>query len=317
MGSKRRRSWETSRLYEYVRARELEGTIALGKQQGVYLITAQRIRTGWGYISEARWPYVTKVWPPTPPHGHKEFDNIASYYRSMGYFSIRNIDDARYLLSNGQTFQLTIPITADWHTSKDGNIPMPKTMSSSNSIGNHAICIVDYDNRNSRFIFRNSWGTRWGKEGHGYLPYSYMIKYMFEGWASLRFLDRRPRLNKSQYAIDKISTLNDIGNIVTNIAIYGHNGEKIGWCLYTIRSGYLDVEDFFIKPTYNPVNHSINLAKSLINEQKITGLPLRFWLSHCDASPKSYNHIVAVNVAAGLGLRRCPSPERWASSVWV
>jgi transposase len=46
-----------------------------------------------------------------------------------------------------------------------------------------------------------------------------------------------------------------------------------------------------------------------------TGLPIRFWISHCDASPGSYNYDLVHKVVVGLELTIRPARERWASSV--
>ena len=54
---------------------------------------------------------------------------------------------------------------------KGGVIPMP-TPTDTNE-GGHAIVCVGYDNSKRLFIIRNSWGTSWGDQGYGYLPYDF------------------------------------------------------------------------------------------------------------------------------------------------
>jgi len=49
-------------------------------------------------------------------------------------------------------------------------------------IGGHAICIVGYNEKG--FIIRNSWGTRWGDEGHIIYPYSDWGSHM-EIWTTI------------------------------------------------------------------------------------------------------------------------------------
>ena len=41
-------------------------------------------------------------------------------------------------------------------------------------LGGHAVLAVGYDNDQQRFRFRNSWGTGWGQEGYGTIPYAYL-----------------------------------------------------------------------------------------------------------------------------------------------
>jgi hypothetical protein len=50
-------------------------------------------------------------------------------------------------------------------------------------IGGHAILLVGYDDSKQLFKFKNSWGSKWGDNGYGYLPYEYYLKGdMFDLW---------------------------------------------------------------------------------------------------------------------------------------
>ena len=51
-------------------------------------------------------------------------------------------------------------------------------------IGGHAILLVGYDDKNKLFKFKNSWGSSWGDNGYGYIPYDYYLKGdMFDLWS--------------------------------------------------------------------------------------------------------------------------------------
>ena len=67
---------------------------------------------------------------------------------------------------------------------KTGIIPIPK--SNEIKIGEHAMCIVGYDDNfnGGSFIIRNSWGVQWGKQGYGYIQYE-MIDYFIDIWTIL------------------------------------------------------------------------------------------------------------------------------------
>jgi len=40
--------------------------------------------------------------------------------------------------------------------------------------GGHAVLAVGYDERERRFLVRNSWGRKWGMSGYFTLPYDYL-----------------------------------------------------------------------------------------------------------------------------------------------
>jgi len=75
-----------------------------------------------------------------------------------------------------------------WHRSwftpaADGTLPPP----SGPIDGGHAIWFVGYDDARGAFHFVNSWGTRWGARGYGWLPYDYFTlsgdNYDSEAWS--------------------------------------------------------------------------------------------------------------------------------------
>lgn len=43
--------------------------------------------------------------------------------------------------------------------------------------GGHSVTIVAYDDATRRFKFKNSWSTRFGVGGYGFLPYDYVAGY--------------------------------------------------------------------------------------------------------------------------------------------
>lgn len=71
-------------------------------------------------------------------------------------------------------------------TGKDGVWNMP---AGDSLIGNHAICIVGYDDNKAGGAFEiiNSWGSTWGNDGFGWISYDQMIRF---GSYALELMDR-------------------------------------------------------------------------------------------------------------------------------
>jgi C1A family cysteine protease len=59
------------------------------------------------------------------------------------------------------------------HVGDTGVIPMPGPTEQKD--GGHAMLIVGYNNADRTFLVRNSWGTEWGQQGYGTMPYDYIL----------------------------------------------------------------------------------------------------------------------------------------------
>ena len=83
------------------------------------------------------------------------------------------------------------------HVGSTGKIPYP--CPGEKSLGGHAIVVVGYDDKmkienascgkktTGALLIRNSWGTGWGDEGYGWLPYEYVLKGLaIDFWVLLK-----------------------------------------------------------------------------------------------------------------------------------
>lgn len=176
---KRTRNWQISRIYGFVRSRQLEGTLALSPKVGVFMITANRIHAGWGMVSERRWQYPKKgsEWPPPEPSG---LDIVAKYNRICAYFRVRNLDDLRRAVADFSLVLMVVPIHAGWYDAPKGLIALPTAEQAFHE--NHCVLVVGYDNGKQLIHFMNCWGGGWGDKGFGYLPYEYFNKFFQDAW---------------------------------------------------------------------------------------------------------------------------------------
>ena len=81
----------SSRRYNFIRARQLEGTFELDAKIGVFPINSFRIGKGWGNPPEEAWPYNGSAndWPPTEEP--KDIDEIAKENQN------RSLPESAYL----------------------------------------------------------------------------------------------------------------------------------------------------------------------------------------------------------------------------
>lgn len=49
-------------------------------------------------------------------------------------------------------------------------------------LGGHAVLAVGYNQKDKRFLVRNSWGTGWGKNGYFTMPYEYLKTLAADFW---------------------------------------------------------------------------------------------------------------------------------------
>jgi C1A family cysteine protease len=55
-------------------------------------------------------------------------------------------------------------------------------VSTEESVGGHAMCLVGYDLRTKMFLAKNSFGTDWGDNGYCWIPFKYFETYSYDKW---------------------------------------------------------------------------------------------------------------------------------------
>lgn len=161
---------DVSRMFLYYNQRLWANRVQ--QDQGGSLRDGIRVLHRLGVPAERDWPFSLDLLAVAPPARVYE---AARRHRVVGYHRVPlDLDSIRGCLAGG------IPIAFGTHIWRsftavgiEGLIPLPRVGDSPE--GRHALLLVGYSDREQLVIVRNSWGTDWGNQGYGYLPYKYLL----------------------------------------------------------------------------------------------------------------------------------------------
>ena len=145
---------------------------------GAYIRGTMRALRIFGTCPEEFWPYNEPGYDDEPPAFCYAF---AQAYQALKYYRIWDahpqtlLSQLKSSLAKGLPFAFGFTVYSSiWNpwVRTTGDIPFPQP--GERVDGGHAIMAVGYDDARSRFIIRNSWGTSWGQQGYGSLPYQYV-----------------------------------------------------------------------------------------------------------------------------------------------
>lgn len=182
---------EASRLFLYKTTRNL---MEVEGDTGAWLRATIGALVLFGVPAEKYCPYKVKDYDKEPD---SFLYSMAGNYQSVKYFSHdpqgSGVLSSEVLLSVKTYLEAGIPsMFGFWgfnsfeSSERPGDIPFPGD--EEKAIWGHAVMAAGYDDehiiRNTKyntetkgaFLIRNSWGSGWGEEGYGWLPYDY-VKY--------------------------------------------------------------------------------------------------------------------------------------------
>jgi C1A family cysteine protease len=190
-----------SRLFLYKVTRNLLGETG---DFGAYLRTTMGALVLFGTPPERYWPYTDK---------HPDFDEepsafcyaFAQNYQAISYYRLDSSGTSVKTLLNTIKLGLSLYLPAMFgftvyssytQAQSTGKIPFP--VNGEDIVGGHAVVAVGYDDKmliknttqgatetKGALLIRNSWGTKWGDAGYGWLPYEYVLQGLAVDWWSL------------------------------------------------------------------------------------------------------------------------------------
>lgn len=112
--------------------------------------------------------------------------NAAHYKSSSWKYLTQTKEDFRTILASSQVILISLPVYPDFDNISSTNEIYDDW--SGVSRGNHALCVVGYDDSKQAIKFINSWGASWGLSGYGWIAY-----------------DKIPDLNNAYILSDKVN----------------------------------------------------------------------------------------------------------------
>ena len=155
-----------------------------------------------GVPPEEYWPYAVADYEKEPPafcYAFAQNYQAISYYRldPPGTTKSALLTHIKTNLAGGLPSMFGFTVYSSYtQATSTGKIPYPTT--GEKIVGGHAVVAVGYDDNlkikntytgateyKGALLIRNSWGTGWGSNGYGWLPYEYVLKGLAVDWWSM------------------------------------------------------------------------------------------------------------------------------------
>lgn len=191
---------DASRLFLYKVTRNL---LHWTGDTGAFLRTTMGAMSLFGVPPEEYWPYKIADFDKEPPafcYAFAQSYQALLYYRHDPPGTPKDVILSRLkaYLAAGHPAMFGFTVYSSLWQADKGKIPYP--CKGEKIEGGHAIVAVGYDDKmkiknsgkcaietTGALLIRNSWGAGWGDNGHGWLPYEYILKGLaVDFWSVLK-----------------------------------------------------------------------------------------------------------------------------------
>ena len=173
-----------SERYVYYIIRDMMGTTEW--DSGGYINYGLKVLAKFGACLESEMPYYNAYYNfREMPTGKMLFSG--AHRKISSYWEIDTIDEMKSCLVSGYPFVGGVSVYDSFksdETAETGDVPMPNLYESFK--GGHAIMFCGFNDSTGRFIFKNSWGKRWGNNGYGTISYEYVETMGWDFWTIRR-----------------------------------------------------------------------------------------------------------------------------------
>lgn len=181
----------------YRAARKKEGTVG---DNGVALSSTMDCVGTTGVAPDSAWPWIPdpslaalNAEPPGPVQSRAaDFQSRLQYRLDRpGVLPAQVLDDLRKHLASQYPctfgFYLYASVKAAMDLSTDGIILAPSIamVQGEQATGGHSVLAVGYDDKLGMLKIRNSYGSGWGVQGYGWLPYEYVTRRLARDFWSI------------------------------------------------------------------------------------------------------------------------------------
>jgi len=185
-----------SRLFIYYNERAIEHTV--NTDAGAQIRDGMKTVNNQGVCAEKIWPYNISQFAHKPS---AECYSSASDHQVLSYHRVtRTLSQMKGCLADGYPFVIGFTVYESFESesvAKNGKLNMPKK--GEQVMGGHAVLIVGYDDKSSRFIVRNSWGDGWGQKGYFTMPYDYLMnENLSDDFWTIRVVELNPATKKKK-----------------------------------------------------------------------------------------------------------------------